>query len=634
MTDWNKAKVVDLKAELKKRGLPQTGLKPALVARLTAAENEDGAESEATVQGEPLKIGASAATSPDTASPTQGQSAENILEPASQTTPESNSVPSEQPGAVRGEAVEGAVPDAQIVPLSTQSSKTRETSQPTVQAGPERSTLLSVEPQEAIVDRQKRKRRSQSPPISSPDALRKRARKSDEAGVENIEIATPKSESDRSGKHNAMDEVEIIATSRKSADVVEEDNRDEDKMEVEMQSNLEAIPAPEISEDALSRTRDSRFKDLFNSPSSGPAMGVHMEKSEARDFPSDEPEPERNISPAIHPATAALYIRDFMRPLNASQLKAHLSTLATPPGRDIDVNTVIDFYLDPIRTHAFVSFTNVSAASRVRSALHGRIWPDERNRKPLWVDFIPSDVVREWTDLEETSNSAGRGSAKKWEVHYEFDEEHIVMASLQEASNIPMLQQSRKSSVQVAQTVPLQPPLAVVHRGIEGAPSGPRAEQVRESSRGNGTATNTTTLDQLFKPTTAKPVLYWLPVSKELIDRRLDALEDATSKHYRKNDRADDDINRFTFQDGHILVDRGPELFGGIRPPPGFRGPQFGTTRVPIRRGGYVVGGTRGDRMYDSYRGGGGGGTDRRGFRDDRIDDRDGRRGFRDDRRY
>jgi hypothetical protein len=34
--------VVDLKAELKQRGLAQTGVKAVLVARLAASENEDG----------------------------------------------------------------------------------------------------------------------------------------------------------------------------------------------------------------------------------------------------------------------------------------------------------------------------------------------------------------------------------------------------------------------------------------------------------------------------------------------------------------------------------------------------------------------------------------------------------------
>ena len=57
MTDWNKLKVPDLRAELKKRGLLQTGLKAELVARLTSADNESGCESETTVKGDPVEAG-------------------------------------------------------------------------------------------------------------------------------------------------------------------------------------------------------------------------------------------------------------------------------------------------------------------------------------------------------------------------------------------------------------------------------------------------------------------------------------------------------------------------------------------------------------------------------------------------
>jgi hypothetical protein len=616
MTDWSKAKVVDLKAELKKRGLPQTGLKPALVARLTAAENDDGTESEATVQGD-LKLNPSAATSPDAVSPTQPQSAENLPD-APQTTSEPNPGSNEQAPTTESENVDITVADVQNNLLPTQSANTIESSQSLSQPEPERSALPSLEPQEAIEDRQKRKRRSQSPPISSADAARKRFRKSDEAEAAKDEVTTSQSDSPGIEKNKTVDEAETNATSGEKVDIVNEEAsaQEGDKMEVKVIPNMEG-PHTESLEESPARTRDSRFKDLFNSPQSGSAMGVHMEKSKSRESLTDEAEPERIISPAIHPATSALYIRDFMRPLNQVQLKTYLADLATPLGREVESDIVVDFYLDPIRTHAFVSFTSVSAASRVRSSLHDRIWPEERTRKPLWVDFIPSDIVKEWIEVEESNNAAGRGSGKKWEVYYNIDEDRHVTASLQEAANVTRLQPSRKVSMQLTPQAPSVPtPAPIARRGIDGAPSGPRAGQTQEPIREKREATSLATLDQLFSSTTAKPVLYWKSVSKSIANKRLDAMEDAKSKRHTRGGQVDDDINRYTFEDGHVLVDRGPELFGGIRPPPGFRGPaRGGTMRVPTSRGGYGGGG---GRTYDSYRGGGSGGRGSRDFRDDR----------------
>lgn len=386
---------------------------------------------------------------------------------------------------------------------------------------------------------------------------------------------------------------------------------------MEGKPDVEASHTTEQLEDSPSRARDLRFKDLFSQQPTASDMGVRL------DAAAEEAEPDRLISPAIHPATAALYIRDIMRPLNPGQLKSHLADLATPVGGDFDSDAVVDFYLDPIRTHAFISFKTVSAASRVRSALHDRIWPEERTRKPLWVDFIPSDMIKEWIEVEESNNSGGRGSGRKWEVYYDVDSDRHVTVSLQEANNVPKPQHHRQPSMQLPPQAPVQAP-APARRGIEGAPSGPRAEQNRNLNRGQRAATNLATLDQLFKSTQVKPVLYWEPVAKSVATKRLDAMEDATSKRYTRGGRADGDINRYTFQDGHVLVDRGPELFGGIRPPRGFRGPPpAASTRFQSGRGGY---GGPPDRGYDSYRGGR---ADQRGSRDEWAGRRDPR-----DRRY
>jgi hypothetical protein len=648
MADWNKAKVVDFQAELKQGDLPQTGQKAELLARLTTAGNEDGVDSEATIQGDSLKQNASAAPFPDTRSPTQPQTTETVPDTTPQTTSKPIPASSEQAAVTEPEHVDTSMTDSQREPLPTQSTKTIESSQSQPQPKPERSALPSVEPQEVIEDRQKRKRRSQSPPISSADAARKRFRKSDNVDANSDEATTSQSKSAWIEKNNGVLEAKINATSGITVEVGKEEPlaQDEDKGKVEGTPNQEgAHPSSEDVESPPRTRRDSRYKDLFSPTQSTPAMGVQsLEKTMSRDPAHDEAEPERIISPAIHPATSALYIRNFMRPLNPGQLKSYLAGLATPPGRDVDADVVVDFYLDQIRTHAFVSFQTVSAASRVRSALHDRIWPDERNRKPLWVDFVPSDKAKEWIDVEE-SNIAGRGLGRKWEVSYDVDEDRHVTASLREVSNVPRPQSARKPSAQFpSQASPVPATASVVPRGIQGAPSGPRAERNRDHNRGQRAAANLATLHQLFRSTRAEPVLYWEPVSKSIANKRLDALENAKSKRYSPGGSDDEDINRYTFQDGHVLVDRGPELFGGLRPPPGYRGPgRGGTTRVLSSRGGYGGGRERGiERVYGGYRGGGGdrrgsrddrgGGSDRRGSRDDRGDVRSGRGDY--ERRY
>lgn len=208
MTDWNKVKVVDLKAELKKRGLPQTGLKPALVARLTAAENEDGFESEVTVQDDALKLDPSTARSSDTVSPTQPQSAEALPDEPSHAAFDSTAEPSELATASEWEDVKNSMTAVQNDPLPAGSADTIDSHSPS-QPEPDRSELPSVEPLEAIEDRQKRKRRSQTPPVLSADVARKRFRVSDGAEGAKDEITTTQSDEAWVEKHDTVNETEV-----------------------------------------------------------------------------------------------------------------------------------------------------------------------------------------------------------------------------------------------------------------------------------------------------------------------------------------------------------------------------------------------------------------------------------------
>ncbi|CZT52108.1 uncharacterized protein RSE6_13360 [Rhynchosporium secalis] len=562
MTDYNKLKVPELKAELKKRGLLQTGLKVALVERLVAAENEEGDESEATIQA--LDSNSAAAASPEGVSPVLG-SATDDLSDAPQSISEAMEAQADTAEPVQVSDDSGG--DLNILPPS-QPASTIESSQTAETKDVHQSALPSVEPTEAKEDRQKRKRRSQSPPPSAAETARKRFRPNDENDA--IEAATTQSDGGlveqhavdadepKAGGHAFADESHKFTTEDTKMDEGEENHIGESQ-EQKADVNMNGITEPK-SEGESHESSNLQPEPKSEIPLHETSIAVSTTMNEIHE---SELEPERNISPAIHPATPALYIRDLMRPLNPTQLQAHLSHLATPPGQDHDEDVIIKFFIDPIRTHAFVSFTKVSAAARVRSALHDRIWPEEKTRKPLWVDFIPKEKLEEWIEIEQDHKSGGRGG-KKWEVSYNVDEDRHVTTTLHEVGAIPGSSQSVRVPDLMMSSPSSMPPVRNIN-----IPTGPAVL----------IATGTERLDVLFKCTTVKPALYWQPVSKEVANKRLDHLDEALSKDASAGRPISGDPHRYTFEDGEILVDRGPEIFPGIRPPPGFRGPSGFSTR-------------------------------------------------------
>ena len=414
--------------------------------------------------------------------------------------------------------------------------------------------------------------------------------------------------------------------------------RDDITAENESHTERSTMPAdvvtrrsPSPSKQPTPATKDGRFKDLF------PAR-------RGNDRPSSPPADDggRDVEPALHPATSALYIRELMRPLHPGALRNHLIALAAPPRSSPDSAIVTNFFLDQIRTHCLVAFASVSAASRVRSALHQAVWPEERSRKPLWADFVPEHKIREWVDIETGVGNGAPGrlpGPKRWEVVYEpvDDDDDDDRDDVYEEGGVG------SGVVAVLREVGANAPPSSSGAGVRGAPLGPRTDRIRpaessqhedlrpqrqeqqsrnEPSRSAGSGFMA--LDALFRSTAAKPKLYFQPVARSLADRRLDVFDRLVSSVQRSRGEGgrgggrggrqarahanDDNLRKYTFEGDDLLVDCGPERDGS----------------PPYRGGG--GGGGGGGNYYASYRPGQG--SARTGGGGRVVDDGFGPRGY------
>lgn len=450
----------------------------------------------------------------------------------------------------------------------------------------------SLDGDEALEDLKKRKRRSTTPPLSSESVQKKvkiadatpRVKLPEDTSMTDADateatdaptVDTPQAPKPSKSEDTAVDDAPPIEETGANGKVetpidptqhgISQDHTaiaadkppDEPKKDSRQQTPEQKAPTP-AAESSTTPTQspakrsppDARFKNIL------PAST----RRSTPPPPSTDPL-DRTVTPALHPATTALYIRNILRPLHIDHLRDHLLSLATPSSPNPDPSVITTFHLDSIRTHCLVRFSTVAAASRVRTGLHDRVWPDEKNRKPLWVDFVPEEKLDKWISVEnEGSGGAGRGggrggSSKRWEVVYEQEgdaEDGGVKAYLQEVG-------SSSSSNTGGINRSAQRPIGGGGTGVRGAPSGPRqANGPAPAPAPVPTPTDKSrgfrALDDLFRSTTTKPKLYYLPTDKRTADRRLDLLAEG-----RGGGRGGDEMRRYTFEEG-VLVDRGPEF--------------------------------------------------------------------------
>lgn len=631
MADYSKLKVTDLKAELSRRGIPQTGLRlkqqiidrlleddasgqnaPADTAETEAAEAQAEAPIEAPVddaapeqkeqpiekEAEPeaakdkqdeeeAKAGTAEAPGEPVATAAQDEQEpeDDITEasPAPKPAAEDRPEPQDQSHMEARQEPIAAIPAPPSVDSTANS-----TPAPHIKLGTD-TPMSENMTQEVVEDSKKRKRRSRTPPPSTEEVKQKRARADNQS---------PTAIEKNVGGEVAMSEVPAVQVQEKIAQVEEEGQSKTEGADVPHPGPVkeESKQAGERNEsDSLSHKTapsDARFKGLFNKPAKTQDPSIETTVSTVDD------EPDRDVTPSVHVATSTLYIRDFMRPLNPAGLRSHLVALATPPSSSTDPEIIKTFYLDHIKTHAFVTFSNISAASRVRNRLHDRVWPEERTRKPLWVDFVPEDQVSEWIATEQSSGSTGRSAGgKRFEIHYDQDNDGNVTTELIEAGTGGSASGPRRGS-----TIQTQPPSVAGARDLFSAdtkttttqappPAAPRPD--------TQPATGFKPLDTLFlSTTTAKPKLYYLPVDKSISEKRLDAFDDLAKSRGGAGGNAGEELRRYTFEDEDLFVDKGADGVVARAPRRGGGGGGFGG------RGGGRGGWGGGGRGGGNWRGG------------------------------
>ncbi|KAK3323631.1 hypothetical protein B0T19DRAFT_210620 [Cercophora scortea] len=635
-TDWSRLTVIDLRQELKRRGLPQAGKKADLVERLTTADAKDEqaeaeaeagpasapgprAEAETEAEVKPAAHGDKTAsevnneiTKENSHEPTSNapQSTESQLDTASASQPSEAFEPknaaspphSRSPPVLPQESVAEALAVESNAGNAEAANAAAETSAPTAVCPPLDQEASSTEKLDELAadapsidpapsvpeltgDARSRKRRSRSPPPSGDESSRKRTRPSDQFDDHHEAAHNRRSTPEKGTVSHPTEEVLPLDDNPAAKDASYA------KLQPEYPEHRQS-PSRDDTDTQMADVEENNFPEKHANPSYAEDRRQDSHDASAYDRRQDAygdqmDDDSRDVAPAEHPATSALYIKNFMRPIREQVLREYLVDLATPPGNAPDPNSVVDFYLDQIRTHAFVRFTSISSASRVRQALHGKVWPNERERKELWVDFIPPENISDWVEREQSESGRGSAARTRWEVRYERDDEGRIAARLVNAEAEPARQPSRAPlpppPSAPAMSIPSGP--ARQYPGIEAAPLGPRG-------RGGNRADN----GGIWQSTDTRPSLSFKPVPEELGQRRLENMRSYyTLDRYRDMGRADE-INRYTFEDQDSFVDRGREVFVGIRPPHRERGGGRPFRGEPFRGEPFRSDSFRGDR--------------------------------------
>jgi len=185
--------------------------------------------------------------------------------------------------------------------------------------------------------------------------------------------------------------------------------------------------------------------------------------------------------------TAVVLIINLTRPFTVNQLKEMLKR----------TGTIVDFWIDRIKSMCCVQFSTVDQASETRMALDGVTWP-QGNPKTLRVSFSTEEELKKHQESSTDAlsrlgtDSNGRlGGVREWDKN-KLDQEQ-ERAKEREKRLVREKERREGREVQEKEKSPEKKPAAVK------------------------------SLEDLFRKTVAGPAIYWKPLSEKQIQQKIEA---------------------------------------------------------------------------------------------------------------
>jgi len=195
--------------------------------------------------------------------------------------------------------------------------------------------------------------------------------------------------------------------------------------------------------------------------------------------------------------SSVLLILNLTRPFTVNQLKGMLQR----------TGTIVDFWIDRIKSTCCVQFFTVDQASETRMALDGVIWP-ENNPKTLRVTFSTEEQLKKYQESSgEELNKRTEIEAKVAVEVRDWDRGKVEREEEKEERPAPEIPEKKSKAIKC--------------------------------------------LDELFRITVAGPAIYWKPVSDEQINQKSMATNNNVTKAQIKKDMMD---TRRSLQNTRILL--------------------------------------------------------------------------------